>query len=127
MGQRNTGCWNMCSGSTGFFNTKERTVTIFNKDSGLTFEECCSSDWFFALYSAPFNLVEFIEITDKKYTVSHQNMHNYMKEYAFRDACTNWWNLMRDENKALIQTIPNFDKDIFKEITGIDIDGHLLT
>lgn len=29
---------------------------------------------------------------------------------------------MSKENKSLIQTIPNFDKDIFMEITGIDVE-----
>lgn len=46
---------------------------------------------------------------------------NIGKLYTFKEACEIWWNKMSDKNKALIQTIPNFDKDIFKEITGIDI------
>lgn len=124
-GNRNTGSWNKCDNSTGFFNTQERTVSIFNKDSGLTIEECHSSAWYNALYSAPFRLTEWIEYTEeeKKDSIIRQYTDGYLKEYSFFEACANWWNSMDDENKALIQTIPNFDKDIFKEITGIDVDA----
>lgn len=123
-GSHNTGHWNKCDGSTGFFNTRERTVTIFNIDSGLTFDECRECDWYHALYSVPFKLTEWIPYTseEKEGSIIRQCIGGYLKKYLFKEACANWWLQMSDENKALIQTMPNFDKDIFKEITGIDID-----
>ncbi len=123
-GSHNTGHWNKCDGSTGFFNTKERTVTIFNIDSGLTFNECRECDWYHALYFVPFKLTEWISFTseEKEYSIIRQCTGGYLKEYSFKEACANWWLQMSDENKALIQTMPNFDKDIFKDITGIDVD-----
>lgn len=33
-----------------------------------------------------------------------------------------YWNNLSDAEKDVIKSIPNFDKDIFKEITGIDVD-----
>ena len=33
-----------------------------------------------------------------------------------------WWNKLNNKEKKIITSIPNFDKDIFKKITGIDID-----
>lgn len=33
-----------------------------------------------------------------------------------------WWRGLSDRQKAVITAIPNFDKEIFKEITGIDVD-----
>lgn len=123
-GNYNTGNWNECNGSTGFFNTRERTVTIFNIDSGLTFDECRECDWYHALYSVPFKLTEWIPYTseEKEGSIIRQCIGGYLKKYLFKEACANWWLQMSDENKALIQTMPNFNKDIFKEITGIDID-----
>lgn len=109
--------------STGIFNTMERTITIFNKNSGLTYEEVVKKDWYLALFSVPLFLTEWIEYTDEemKDSIIRQSIGGYLKKYTFKEACANWWNRVSDENKALIQTIPNFDKDIFKEITGIDI------
>lgn len=123
-GDLNTGGWNSCSHSTGFFNTKERTVTIFNIDSGLTYRECCSCEWYGALLSVPFRLVEWVKYTEeeKKDSIIRQCVGGYLKAYSFAEACANWWLRMSDENKVLIQTMPNFDKDIFKEITGIDLN-----
>ena len=31
---------------------------------------------------------------------------------------------MSDENKNIIKSIPNFDAEIFKEITGIEVEGN---
>ena len=123
-GDRNTGDWNRCGGSTGFFNTKERTVSIFNKDSELTYSECLRSDWYRALNSVPFILTEWVDYTEeeKKESIIRQCIGGYLKKYSFQEACANWWKRMSKENKSLIQTIPNFDKDIFMEITGIDVE-----
>lgn len=32
-----------------------------------------------------------------------------------------WWNNLKYKDKKAILELPNFDKDIFKEITGIDV------
>ena len=33
-----------------------------------------------------------------------------------------WWNNLSELNKNVIKQLPNFDKEIFKEITGIDVN-----
>lgn len=33
-----------------------------------------------------------------------------------------WWNRLEDTDKQIILNIPNFDREIFKEITGIDVN-----
>ena len=45
----------------------------------------------------------------------------YLKEYTYKKACANWWNNMTDNNKKIILSIPNFDKSVFEDITGIKI------
>ena len=47
----------------------------------------------------------------------------YLKEFDITDRRNEWWRSLSDSDKDVITSIPNFDKDIFKEITGIDIDG----
>ena len=32
------------------------------------------------------------------------------------------WNKLSQKEKDIVMAIPNFDKAIFKEITGIDVD-----
>lgn len=33
-----------------------------------------------------------------------------------------WWRNLSARQKKVITSIPNFDKEIFKEITGVDVD-----
>ena len=122
-GNCNTGIFNACNRSTGLFNTKERTLTMFNKDSEMTWNEFINSEYYDAIYSSPFSLTEWIYYTEeeKKNSPIRQAIGGYLKKYTFKEACKNWWDNMTDENKDIIQSIPNFDKKIFKEITGIEV------
>ena len=126
-GDCNTGDWNQCDRSTGLFNTKERTVTIFNKDSGFLFDEVRDTEWYYLLRNRPFVLTEWIEYTEeeKEGSIIRQAIGGYLKEYSYKEACQNWWNSYSDEEKEyLAENIPNFDREIFKEITGIDYGNY---
>ena len=123
-GDRNTGMFNVCDRSTGLFNTEEKTVPIFNKDSGLTWKEIIYKDWYAALRSGSFKLTEWIWYTEEEMEDSpiRQAIQGYLKQYTFEEACLNWWDSLSNEAKELIKTIPNFDKEIFKQITGIEVE-----
>lgn len=108
IGNRNTGMFNTCNYSNGFFNTKEPTVNIFNVDSGMTASEFYKSKYYYALMSSQFILTKLVD--DK------------LKSYTFKEACANWWAKMTDKNKEIIKSIPNFNAEIFKEITGIEVE-----
>ena len=115
-GYWNTGTFNKCNYSNGFFNTKEPTVNIFNVDSGMTASEFYNSKYYDALISSPFILTEWIKDESKGL------IGGYLIEYTFEEACKNWWNKMSDNDKEIIKSIPNFNADIFKEITGIEVE-----
>ena len=122
-GYMNTGMFNACDRSTGLFNTEEKTVPIFNKDSGLTWKEIIYKDWYAALRCGEFKLTEWIWYTEEemKDNPIRQAIQGYLKQYTFEEACLNWWDSLSNEAKELIKTIPNFDKEIFKQITGIEV------
>ena len=124
-GHLNSGYWNSCNRSTGLFNTKERTITIFNKDSGMMFEEAEQTAWYDLIFKHSLRLDEWVEYTDaeKKESVIRQCTGGYLKRYSYKEACANWWSKYTDDEKQIIMTMPNFDADIFKEITGIDVHG----
>lgn len=44
----------------------------------------------------------------------------YLKELDTSECGLIWWRGLSDDEKAIIKAIPNFDAEIFKEITGID-------
>ena len=47
----------------------------------------------------------------------------YLKKLDNSECAVIWWRGLSGGQKAIITAIPNFDKAIFKEITGIDVDA----
>ena len=81
------------------------------------------SKYYEALRSAPFVLTEWIPYTDeeKKADPEKELIGGYLKEYTMKEAWTNWWEKMSEEDKQIVREMPNFDAEVFKEITGIEV------
>jgi hypothetical protein len=45
----------------------------------------------------------------------------YVKVFTYHEAWANLWKTLDDDQKNSFKTLPNFDSDIFKEITGIEL------
>ena len=89
----------------------------------MTTSEFYGSKYYRALNSSPFCLTEWIEYSEeeKRGDKSKELIGGYLKEYTYKEACANWWNGMKVENKKIVTEIPNFDPDKFERITGIDV------
>ena len=123
-GNRNSGIANKCDSSNGVFcNESDTNIRIFNKPSGMSLQDFYKSKYWKAMCSAPFNLTEWIEYTaeEKAEDPEKEKIGGYLKTYTYKEAWANWWNKLSDENKAIIKQIPNFDKEVFKDITGIEV------
>nr|DAI79639.1 MAG TPA: pentapeptide repeat protein [Caudoviricetes sp.] len=123
-GDRNTGYGNTIDGSNGVFCTEpDMNIRIFNRPSGMSLQDFYRSKYYVALCSAPFVLTEWILYTEKekKADPEKEMIGGYLKEYTMQEAWTNWWEKMSEENKKIVQEIPNFDAEVFKEITGIEV------
>ena len=90
----------------------------------MTLYEFINSKYSNALRSVELKLTEWIEYTEEemKEDKNKRLIGGYLKEYSYKEACANWWDELTEENKEIIKSIPNFDADKFKEITGIKID-----
>ena len=109
-GDWNSGDWNSCNYSNGVFcNQEDKNIRIFNKPSGMSLEEFWDSRYFKALRSEPLELTYW------------DNKNKKLKCRSYKDACAIWWSKLTEKNKKIIQEIPNFDPEIFFDITGIDI------
>ena len=109
-GECNSGDWNSCNYSNGVFcNQEDKDIRIFNKPSGMSLEEFWDSKYYEALRSEPLELTYW------------DNENKELKCRSYKDACAIWWSKLTEKNKKIIQEIPNFDHEIFFDITGIDI------
>lgn len=89
----------------------------------MTMMEFLGSKYHGALVSAPFILTEWTYYTEEeKDTEDKKALGGYLKTYTYKEACANWWKAMTEENKNVIMSMPNFDKDVFYDITGIKLE-----
>ena len=121
-GRYNSGDFNSCDYSSGLFCTQDPKVKIFDMETDMTMKEVIQTDWYRMLFEHTINLTRWIEYTDEeKQSEDKKLIEGYLKTYTYKEACKNWWNEYTDKEKAIIMSMPNFDKDKFKQITGIEI------
>lgn len=127
-GSNNTGDWNGTNHSTGCFNTKEECITLFNKPSSWTYNDWEKSSAKKILDDCPCSTVAWVPESEmgeeeKAKNPSYKCAGGYLKEkISTAEDKQRWWdNELDEDEKEEIMSIPNFDKDIFKEITGINV------
>ena len=126
-GNWNSGDWNKCNFSNGCFNTMDSKIYLFNKPSEWTYWDWRNSMAYVILSRMQNNLLEYViweDMTDeeKNSYPEAEITDGYLKKLNKFECNIKWWHELSDEEKDIITSIPNFDKEIFKEITGIDID-----
>ena len=52
----------------------------------------------------------------------YETTGGYLKIYTYKQAWANLWKKIDEDDKQAIKDLPNFDKEVFKEITGIITD-----
>lgn len=126
-GEWNSGDWNRTSFSNGCFNTEIPKIMMFNKPSNWTFKDWWNSEARKLLNTIPNNTIVWawpLGMTDeeKERYPNYKTTNGYLKELGKSECSQKWWNKLSDVEKDIIKTLPNFDADIFKEITGIDVN-----
>ena len=126
-GNRNTGDWNKSSFNTGCFMTEEQKIFMFNKPSDWCYQDWLYSDARELLNQIPKNVVKWIyscNMTDEEKAEhsTHETTGGYLKVLDESECGQLWWDSLSDRQKNIIKAMPNFNRDIFKEITGIDIE-----
>ena len=99
---------------------------MFNKLSEWTLFDWHKSEAYRLLDKVKQNItfIEFRNMTDEEKTLhpKAKTTGGYLKTQNDNQNYIDWWHSLDNEQKAVITALPNFDKDIFKEITGIDVD-----
>lgn len=123
-GHRNTGDWNITDYSSGCFNTEMERIRLFNKPSTWTLESWRRSEAYLIMRECPSDIIVW---------KSWESMNNEEKEEhpeaEITDGCLikseadvqKWWDSLSESDKKTVMDLPNFDKDIFKECTGIEV------
>lgn len=65
--------------------------------------------------------IDYDELRDSEQTTTAKQLGGLLKTFSYKDAWLNFWNEATKQQKNCILDLPEFDADIFKEITGIDV------
>ena len=122
-GNWNSGDWNSGNCNSGFFCTNSPKLRLFNKETNFTMEEFMKTEWYAVLTSGEFYLTKWRAYTDEEKAQDERKrlIGGELITIPYKEACANWWASLSEKDKAIIKTIPNFDANIFAEITGIDV------
>ena len=125
-GDRNSGDWNAASFSNGCFNTASTKIYMFNKPTDWTLGHwlnCHARYLLNQIEDCPLEYVYLSNMTDEE-KAAHpeaETTRGYLKERTTADNARKWWAGLSADDRNVILSLPNFDAEIFKEITGIDV------
>ena len=127
-GDWNSGDWNKTCFSNGCFNTESPKIFLFNKPSDWTYQDWLNSDARYILMDCPSNVLAWVwddDMTDeeKEQHPEYSVTGGFLKHIEKETGRQMWWDGLSDRKKDIVMQLPNFDKDIFKEITGITVEG----
>ena len=122
-GYNNSGDWNSCNNESGYFNSiTSNIIKVFNKDCNrIDWEDAKKPSFIF------FNLNKWVSFSD----MSEQEKVDFPEGYAcggylktckYKEAWQNAFSKATPEDIILLKALPNFDKQVFYDISGIMID-----
>ena len=100
---------------------------MFDKSTDWTIDEWRGSAAYKILRCIPREIVEWISCEDmsdeeKEKYPSYKTTGGYLKVLDERDAVQDYWNGLSEYDKQKIYDLPNFDREIFKQCTGIEVE-----
>ena len=124
-GNRNSGNWNSGDRNSGFFNSDEPCVRMFNKMTNYKREDVKIPSWCY------FELTVWVShdtATEEEKTEHKAEIEIYggfLKTIDYKDAWRLAWNKASIEERKKLFELPNWDNEVFKEITGIDAENEI--
>lgn len=138
IGDCNSGDWNIGNNSNGLFNTQPQKIYMFNKPTDLTYEEARQTYKVIGALKFKIKVWLATEYNHPYLSRIELEQHSHYACAAFHDngsfcSCVDmdkikeemnkmYHQMLSQEEKEQILALPNFDAEIFKETTGIDIN-----
>ena len=117
-GHYNSGNYNSGDRNSGYFNTTISKVKLFNKDSNLNFDSPEVTKLKTLNVKPILSWIHTNNMTEeeKKAYPSHKTTGGFLRNSGKMS-----WNALTKEDLEFIKSLPNFDAQIFKEISGLDL------
>jgi hypothetical protein len=122
-GDWNSGDWNSGNWNSGFFNSNTpKKIRVFNK--WIDREEWDNTEKPEFIYFALTKWIDYNDMTDeeRREHPDAATTNGYLKELSYEKAWRQAYDNATKKDIDLLKALPNFDPDVFEEITGIRID-----
>jgi hypothetical protein len=121
-GSRNAGSYNVGNDNAGLFNSNPGRLRLFNKETKVKWEDPRIQA--VIRHSPTFQeYVNFSNMTDLEKTNNPYAKFTggYFRQLEYKDAWIKFWGNAQESVKKAFLDLPNFDKKVFLEITGIKV------
>ena len=124
-GDYNSGDYNSGDCNSGYCNSTTPPVRIFNRETDVAREDIHFPDFFC------FDLTIFVSYDTA--TDEERNRHKkdigtcggFLKTIPYKEAWRRSWDKASDADRWKVLKLPNWDNEVFKEISGIDVELEL--
>ena len=124
-GSWNSGDWNSGSWNSGFFNSDDSDVRMFNKMTDKKREDVHIPSWCYFDLTVWVSHDTATEKEKQEHKVEIEICGGFLKTLDYKDAWRLAWNKANVEERKKLFDLPNWDNEVFKEITGIDAEAEL--
>ena len=121
-GDWNSGRWNSGSWNSGFFNTDEPPIRIFNQYTDVKRVDINFPDF---LYFELTVWIPYDTATEKEraeHKTEFETCGGYVKTLEYKEAFRRSWNRASKKEHMKLLKLPNWNNEIFREISGIDAE-----
>ena len=126
-GNFNSGDFNKTDCSNGCFCTEEPKIYLFNKPSDMTLRQWWDNRARYVMLHLPEkNTLEWVDSAymsgkEKEEHPEHETTGGFLRAMSPKETAQHWWKSLGKEDKEAVLSLPNFDAEIFREITGIKV------
>ena len=124
-GDWNSGDWNSGDRNSGYFNTDTPLIKIFNKDTDIKRDDINFPSFLY------FDLTIWVShdtATDeekKLHKTEIETCGGFLKTLGYKEAFRLAWDKADKEEHKQLLVLPNWNNEIFKEISGIDAEAEI--
>ena len=124
-GDRNSGNWNSGDRNSGYFNTNEPPVRIFNAFTEVKKENIVFPKFLYFDLTVWVSYDTATEEEKTKYKTEIETWGGFLKTLEYKEAFRLAWDKASKEEHKKLLNLPNWNNDIFKEISGIDAEAEI--
>ena len=121
----NSGSFNSGNRNSGFFNTNSPLVRIFNKETNIPLNDIDFPSFLHFDLTVWVSHDTATEEEKEAHKIDIETCGGFIKEISYKEAFHIAWNkASKEEHKKLLK-LPNWNNEIFKEISGIDAEAEI--